>query len=382
MTVVFRDGYQVTAQELSRLAAMNDGSYTFDSTAGGAVTPNANMTINIAAITGNLIVANSVRGSTNYAGGTVTFGTAHASLPRRDHVWFQVSDGTVGITAGTAATYPLVPDLSAGRISLAVATIAANDTVIGAGDLDDRRPFANSGVFDAIRTLFRGGTPRKLLGEFATMGWNGTYDDMGNPAGLLPLSPGFSTYMTSATYTYGNPVTLLLESYTQLIAAQAVSNFIGSFQSGGTVLGVTAPNKNPRMLLRWIPGSSHANDTVTMAGFVQVGSAAAAAAAGAFLRATTTGNLFFVTDQGGSETTTDLGARPTALTSYEIYTEDAGVTWVCRNTTTGTVVATHTTNVPTATVALGIVIGGIAASTGVTHVGGVSYCRVEGNNVA
>ena len=102
---------------------------------------------------------------------------------------------------------------------------------------------------------------------------------------------------------------------------------------------------------------------------------------GAYLRANTTGNLFFVTRQGASETTTDLGVRPSTLTSYEIYTADAGVTWICRNDTTGATVATHTTNVPTATTQLAYVFGGLSA-TGALNVANIAYFYVEAGTSA
>jgi hypothetical protein len=70
------------------------------------------------------------------------------------------------------------------------------------------------------------------------------------------------------------------------------------------------------------------------------------------LRIVTTGNLEFVTDQGGVETVTSLGAYSrTTVQGFEIESPDAGVTWVCRNQA-GTVLATHTANVPTAATSL------------------------------
>lgn len=377
MTVVFRDGYLVSAQEASRLAASIDGTYTFESGAGGAVTPSANMTVAVAAITGSGVVANGVRGSTNYAGGTVTHDAADAT-PRRDHIWFQVSDGTVGITKGTAATNPMVPDLTAGRISVAVVTIAVGDTVIGAGDIDDRRAAGLTGPFDAIRSLFRSATPRRLLGEYAAVQPAASFDDMSAVASGQVVGVGFTEYKNGIGI--GPTLTnALLEAYSAYAAGGALSAAIGSLSST-SIIGNTAPNKNPRMLLRWIPGASHANLTTTVAGFGTHASAFSATMSGAYLRANTTGNLFFVTRQGGSETTTDLGARPTTPTSYEIYTEDAGVTWLCRNSTSGSIVATHTTNVPTATVAIGHVIAGISSGAATSLMNPV-YCRVEGNSV-
>lgn len=129
-------------------------------------------------------------------------------------------------------------------------------------------------------------------------------------------------------------------------------NHEGASQQGIGAFGNASlyPNLSPRMITRLIPAGSDVDLTVWQAGFSD--SAASATSNGAYLRAVTTGNLFFVTRQGGAETVTNLGARSASLTTYEIYTNDAGVTWICRNATTGTIVATHTTNVPTVNVGL------------------------------
>ena len=133
------------------------------------------------------------------------------------------------------------------------------------------------------------------------------------------------------------------------------------------------PNLNPRMLLRVQHPAASANVTGWWAGFFDA--ILATTANGALLRITTTGNVFFVTRQGGVETTTDLGVLSrTAVLGYEIETADAGVTWVCRNQA-GTVLATHTTNVPTATVALFFGSGGAIATATIPF--GIAYMRVE-----
>lgn len=137
-----------------------------------------------------------------------------------------------------------------------------------------------------------------------------------------------------------------------------------------------SPAKSPRMLFRieWPVGA--ANMTTFIAGFFDaVGSATPN---GAYLRINTTGHLFFVTRQGGSETTDDLGAQNTsAVTGWEIETVDAGVTWVCRNQAGVAQGTSHTTNVPTAASALfagiSVAIAGAASGTG----GALAYMEIE-----
>lgn len=113
------------------------------------------------------------------------------------------------------------------------------------------------------------------------------------------------------------------------------------------------PDQNPRFIVRWIPAAANAAIAQQLAGLCS--DHASATPDGAYLRSTTTGNLFFVTRQGGAETTTDLGVAPAANTLYEIYTTDGGSTWVCM--AAGVVVAVHTANVPTASTALYVGVG-------------------------
>jgi len=226
--------------------------------------------------------------------------------------------------------------------------------------------------FDLLQTAFR--TPRKLLALFSSVpvpctDASGLYTDMQIGIGLRHVNS------IASTAALGTLTNLLLETYT----AQFVGGTSTDVYSNGITVNspfATAPNKNPRMSIRWFPGLSNANLTQTFAGFWNQ---ATAQFSGVGLRALTTGNLFFVTRQGATETTTDLGARPTALTSYEIETTNAGVTWTCRNVTTSTVVATHTTNVPTATAGLGYYVAAVGSSVNGYN---LSYCEVESNTVA
>jgi len=258
-------------------------------------------------------------------------------------------------------------------------------SVIGTGVSAARSDHVHADIaaplfFDLLQTAFR--TPRKLLALFTTVPVATTFDAVtyiNDKTGV-----GFvHTNSTSSLLSLGTPTSLLLESYTaQVSGAAGTDMYSGGVSAGNAFFGSTAPNKNPRMSIRWFAGASDANLTRTFAGFVAAATnPGSATASGAYLQAATTGNLFFVTRQGASQTTTDLGARPTALTSYEIETTDAGVTWTCRNVTTSTVVATHTTNVPTATVAIAYYIGGTSGSGSLpTH--NVAYCEVDANTVA
>lgn len=146
MSNVFTDQRLLSAQELSRLAAAVDGTYVFPSTAGGAVTANSGLTLNVAAITGSTVTINGSVISTAYAGGTVTHDAADVTNPRRDYIYYN-SSGAVGIKKGAAAAKPVLPDLASTEIAVAEIYIAANDTTIsGASEIIDRRQSSSVAV--------------------------------------------------------------------------------------------------------------------------------------------------------------------------------------------------------------------------------------------
>lgn len=150
MSNTFTDQRLLSAQELSRIAAAIDGTYVFPSTAGGAVTANSGLTLNVAAITGSTVTIAGAVISTAYAGGTVTHDAADATNPRRDYIYYNTS-GSVGIKKGTAAAKPVLPDLASTEIAVAEVYIAANDTTIsGASEIIDKRQ-SRSGDFTWIR---------------------------------------------------------------------------------------------------------------------------------------------------------------------------------------------------------------------------------------
>jgi len=216
----------------------------------------------------------------------------------------------------------------------------------------DTREFPGN-VFDTLRQMWR--TPGRRLVAWATAGMN---------IGSAVTDEGYGIG-AAASYSGGGSGLVQgggAEPSLSFSSNASTTSYIGR----NSAAAGPAPNKSPRMLTRLYPGASHASMTVFIAGF---GNGLGATVNGAYLRVATTGNLFFVTRQGGAETTTDLGTRPSVLTSYEIETVDGGVTWTCRNQNTGVVVATHTTNVPTATVGLDLYfyaesLAGAAGSAG------------------
>lgn len=137
------------------------------------------------------------------------------------------------------------------------------------------------------------------------------------------------------------------------------SDALASLDTGGTsgndtqvvIFNACAPEDNPLIKMNGIAAPAGSGLTLWLFGMTD--DPAAASAAGAYFRRQTTGNVFAVTDNGSSETTTDLGAlNDGALRSWQVSTSDDGVTWVF--SINGTTVATHTTNVPTAATVLDI----------------------------
>lgn len=140
---VFTNARALSAHELTRLAAAIDGSYTFPTTSGGAVTASSGLTVAVSAITVSTVTIGGSIVGTGYAGGTVAATTADATNPRRDLVYYDTS-GSVGIAAGTpvavtSTTGPVPPTLTSTQIALAELYVAAQATSIGAGDIVDRR---------------------------------------------------------------------------------------------------------------------------------------------------------------------------------------------------------------------------------------------------
>ena len=164
MSNTFTNAYAVSAFEMSRLAAA--GSFIFPTSAGGAVTPNSGLTVDVAAITGGQALIGGTTVATAYAGGSVVLDAADPSGDRRDVIYYDTS-GNVGKVTGTpvtSATYyvaatsggavttalptiaaPVPASLSATQIAIAEVYVAANETTIDAGDIVDRRQDPMSG---------------------------------------------------------------------------------------------------------------------------------------------------------------------------------------------------------------------------------------------
>ena len=190
-------------------------------------------------------------------------------------------------------------------------------------------------------------------------------------AQYLPGNASGSPIMGFGTLVYsGGTLTGISGEPIQLVANTTFGTC--RIQSGAAA-GNLAPNKSPRMLWRGQLPAASANVTYVNIGFYD---ASGTAPNGAYLRIVTTGNVFFVTRQGASETTTDLGALSrTTIIGFEIETADAGVTWKCRNQA-GTELASHTTNVPTAATGLDFGFTSVIATAAVPH--GVSMIYIEG----
>lgn len=266
------------------------------------------------------------------------------------------------LTVGTgAATKRLGLTRGAGSDATATAELVYDTTAAalkvwnGSASVDSA-----TDAFASTRALFRAN--RRLVAEYSAQ----SLLTAGNRS---PSGIGFITEIEAAgelpTTISGEPI------QRWAVAAASTTRGLYSGTSGGSVLAAVSPNHSPRMLMRVQWPAASANLTFINAGFWTT---QAATAEGAFLRIVTTGNVFFVTDNGGTETATDLGVLSrTTILGYEIETADAGVTWVCRDQA-GTVLATHTTNVPTVTTALAY---GITGTMAATLPYGVAYARVE-----
>ena len=231
----------------------------------------------------------------------------------------------------------------------------------------------SSSVRDGVLTDFRAN--RHLVAEYTAA----KPDDRGSSAAAAALlySPAgvgfYAAYVAADTVAAvsGEPVAYFGSG--AIVTRGGIGSFGPTADGDHSMLAVLTPTTNPRMLCRVDLPAASANMTSYLAGFFALG--ATATSNGAYIRIATTGNVFFVTRQAGVEQATDLGALSrTAVLGFEIGTTDAGVTWVCSNQA-GTVLATHTTTVPTAATALAYGIVNTTATGAIPH--GVAYCRVE-----
>lgn len=362
----------LSAQELTRMGEAIAGNYHFPAAAGGAVTPSSGMVLAVAAIVGGQAVVNGTRDYAGYAGGTVTVSTAHASLPRRDYVYFEPGVGC-GVTAGTAATKPSLPTLASGRIAIAEVYVAANDTTIGSSEIIDRRQAV---LPQDARSKFLLATPRRKYGEF-TAGGAQVEADAGVSQVLLNPQLGMGPYSdTNQTPGTSNVSAMATDGGIILTTTTTSGQSAGIVSTGTSVNALSmriAPDKSPMMLISVTPPAANAAMSVWLAGFFD---AQSTTPNGAFLRRTTTGNVEFVTRQG-TETTTGLGAS-TTWTNVIIESVDAGVTWRLIDADSGAVLASHTGTAPTVTADLAF--GTIVENNTTTAVLlTVRYILVEGD---
>lgn len=151
---------------------------------------------------------------------------------------------------------------------------------------------------------------------------------------IAPVGVGFSVAVGSSG------------ALTAVAGSRSSFDVLAASRQAGVYSSAAAmtPARSPLLAIRATPKQTNANLVVWQMGFSSDPNSATAF--GAYFLRTTTGNVFAVTRQAAA-TTTDLGAlNDTTLREWRVYTNDAGVTWVFE--INGSVVATHTTNVPTA----------------------------------
>lgn len=330
---VFTSQRVLSAHELTRMGDAIAGTWLMSSDAGGAVTPSANMTLAVAAITAGRVIVNGTRDSAGYAGGTVTVSTAHASLPRRDYVYFEPGVGC-GVTAGTPAAKPALPTLTAGRIALAEVYVAANDTVIGSSEIIDRRTVGVDAALNAIAQNFVEASQYK--GFFAMLAPAGiTYSTGGTSTyslgSFLPSAAGASSAVSGGTT---NPGSLTFTTGAGSAAEQAYLIGPRVAVSGDFTLvfrGIL-PSASSQTLfvgLKTNPGATDENNLIAF-------------------RVSGTGNIVGVCDNAGTETQRDSGATGATECTLRIEIRSGGtiVRFYRNNVQIG---ADVTTNIPTGT---------------------------------
>lgn len=102
---------------------------------GCAVTAQGTPDMTVAVAAGTVKIAGALA---TVASGNATITAAHATLPRWDIV-VSNSSGTTSVTAGTAASSPLLPAIPASSVILAAVYVPAADTAIAGGQITDKR---------------------------------------------------------------------------------------------------------------------------------------------------------------------------------------------------------------------------------------------------
>lgn len=257
------------------------------------------------------------------------------------------ADGTAAIpaltqTSGTTYDVPLCSY-----------TVATGSGAIGA--FTDTRSYAGSDPIVAARRQMRTGRVNlinwRATNMFEAYAPTDGYRQPYSGGGLVVSFGGVS-------YTFGSSISVggLIGTFNGPTGSSSTVGLHSGWVTSGSVVFATicAPDRSPFARIRMNPTAVGAAAVVTRVyGFVSaVGVGGLGTASGAYLRRNTTGNLFSVTRQGGSETTTDLGAQSNAQRWYDVWSPDAGATWYFYDYT-GALQATHTTNLPTPSTDLG-----------------------------
>lgn len=127
----------------------------------GAVTINAGLTVNVAAITAYEYIIDGTIETTGVSATTQTMSAADATNPRRDIVYVNQS-GAVGTVTGTPAASPVLPTLAASRLALAEVRVAANQTVLASSDISDMRVILKRHTWEHLDTQVLTGTAASI----------------------------------------------------------------------------------------------------------------------------------------------------------------------------------------------------------------------------
>lgn len=143
-----------------------------------------------------------------YAGGNIVMSAAHATLPRRDLVYFS-SAGVLSKLSGTAATVPLPPAIPAGACPLAIAAIPALATDFTAG-----APLAYVEDISQTRVDMAVGVSARAVGVVA----DGTTDDTAALNAAIVAANGGKVFLPAGTIKFTAALTCAI-SGTELIGA-------------------------------------------------------------------------------------------------------------------------------------------------------------------
>lgn len=146
-----------------------------------------------------------------YAGGNQAVNAAHATLARWDIIYFTAAG--IQYTAGTAATYPLMPTLPASSVLIASVYVAAADTSITDSEIRDERvitPGSATGNIDGSRLKAGDVDADRLTDKFmrvlgSSYGLVTRNAASGNGA-LKTISVTFYRYLKIVAHFYGNQV--------------------------------------------------------------------------------------------------------------------------------------------------------------------------------